>query len=891
MFGGYTPLTHTTSRPPAAENLLRLVQGGRDVEVAAGRDVRSGNPPVTKTPTFGGGEWNADHRTSRVAQAGGNPAQGMMTKQLVSMDSNGHTSPQIISASSPPGSPVKGIQRESTGSTAPGTPWTTNIRDPHEWHSPSPEKQTSSWLGGLVSSVLDLKNCCGPEAESQCTKVLAELEEALAASFSELQATDESHRPQICSVAMKNCRRLDREAAALVVALSRKSHTAGSLQSRYDRAKKNLEILEVESRPYMKESQSAVAPRGFWYWLKNSLGGESRILCRRLDELELALDRFDTAAEVGQPCADDYRRTDRASAEFEDFRLRRGSAGTTQDAAKMGAKLLLGLRGSSKWCDSGQVQNLLRRRNAYLCRHRFVAATSLLSNYGQNRTNAARQFLEHGQGWEEILCQTLGTNGAADWKDRARKILQMDGHVSQTDGVADCGVLVIRHIRAFNLPKLDFWDDSDPYIIFSLGDREEQTSVIWNCNNPEWRLQGEDSWEEVLIEVDSIRQNPILGILVKDYDRFSADDVVGKVDEGGCGGISIIDAFLGRLAQAAPQAEAKDSFGPARSPITHNLPHVEVCANGSIRCHVALKGMPVRGFNEQPCASVSFEISFDTTGANGDPLVVHPVREDEALILVGQADHVTASNRQAFESASLGFFLEPVPSTPGGISSEIIDEVCEYNQLLSLLAVLTTDPSKMGRTLSNSGLTSTPVQEKYLENVAGMLSEETLHTPSAPSQIAANVAAVQEFSRAVHTIRSFESRARNDQHRRYVFTHQDELLPSIGDWSMERRKALRNQVFLAKRHLEPDEDDNYLGNFDVQVWLPMLICAIIAVYGLVMAILQWTGSWEAHRLNMIVATVIALAAIISICGCGAWQIFSVRDRSDRPSYEQLVGQT
>merc|ERR1739838_1283113 len=74
--------------------------------------------------------------------------------------------------------------------------------------------------------------------------------------------------------------------------------------------------------------------------------------------------------------------------------------------------------------------------------------------------------------------------------------------------------------------------------------------------------------------------------------------------------------------------------------------------------------------------------------------------------------------------------------------------------------------------------------------------------------------ATQEFNGLLQQIRQLEREVGTDSVFRRAFAFQDELLPSIGEWSADRRRKLRNQAFLAnleieKRRPKPTREDSF----------------------------------------------------------------------------------
>ncbi|GMH01425.1 hypothetical protein Nepgr_003264 [Nepenthes gracilis] len=82
------------------------------------------------------------------------------------------------------------------------------------------------------------------------------------------------------------------------------------------------------------------------------------------------------------------------------------------------------------------------------------------------------------------------------------------------------GVLKVKVVKGTNLAIRDMLS-SDPYVVLTLGQQTVQTSVVKSNLNPVWN-------EELMVSVPQ-RYRP-LRVQVFDYDRFSADDIMGEVE-------------------------------------------------------------------------------------------------------------------------------------------------------------------------------------------------------------------------------------------------------------------------------------------------------------------------------------------------------------------------
>jgi len=211
------------------------------------------------------------------------------------------------------------------------------------------------------------------------------------------------------------------------------------------------------------------------------------------------------------------------------------------------------------------------------------------------------------------------------------------------------------------------------------------------------------------------------------------------------------------------------------------------------------------------------------------------------------------------------FFLEtqgkPGMQSPENFPREIFDEVWEYNRLLDRLSLMTTDPSRTG---AHHGLIQDLLaREPQLQPLVGFLSDSALTCLGSNPQayFAQHASGIQLFSASLESVQAIESKVKSDPVRLRAYTHQDELLPSIGDWSAERRKVLRNQVFLAKRHFAIANDEERAQS--AEMWLPLAICLLLAVYGVAMAGLMWGSDWEHRGFIMVGASILALVILVA----------------------------
>jgi len=353
--------------------------------------------------------------------------------------------------------------------------------------------------------------------------------------------------------------------------------------------------------------------------------------------------------------------------------------------------------------------------------------------------------------------------------------------------------------------------------------------------------------------------------------------------------------------RAAYQATLRDHS--ARHPI-------EVHGDGSITCR--LRPLPLVGEGSgNGSACVEFELFYEF-GDTGDPLVLQPEAEDDALALLGQVEERLKVYHESFFKCSEGFFLPAFDGTmdtsAGGMAKSSIggaafylhvppmvsEEVFRYNRLLDRISVITTNglhPS--GDEVFQSGQHATAEDgqhpSKSRESLQGAAtSREHLlqhqHQPSSP-----NLQSVEEeLSSLLQQIREVERRVSHDQATQRFFAFQDELLPSIGEWSTDRRRRLRNQVFLAgleierrnQRKIEEQRKAVTSGPPSLSTFLPaapslsdipvqpvvLALCAGVSIYSVAMVALIFGRGWPCQGWIMLLASVLAMACVaLAVC--------------------------
>ena len=82
-----------------------------------------------------------------------------------------------------------------------------------------------------------------------------------------------------------------------------------------------------------------------------------------------------------------------------------------------------------------------------------------------------------------------------------------------------CGLLIIRLIRATNLPAMDILGNTDAFVEFSLGERKCTSKTVKKSLNPSWN-------QTLMVNVRNLRESLILKIF--DSTTFGTDHFIGQ---------------------------------------------------------------------------------------------------------------------------------------------------------------------------------------------------------------------------------------------------------------------------------------------------------------------------------------------------------------------------
>lgn len=219
--------------------------------------------------------------------------------------------------------------------------------------------------------------------------------------------------------------------------------------------------------------------------------------------------------------------------------------------------------------------------------------------------------------------------------------------------------------------------------------------------------------------------------------------------------------------------------------------------------------------------------------------------------------------------------------------SRVSEEVFRYNRLLDRISVITTNglhPS--GDEVLQSGQNATAEDGQHPgisgDNMLGTSREGLLqHQHLAEPHDFQSFE--EEFSSLLQQIREKERTVSRDHATRRFFAFQDELLPSIGEWSTDRRRRLRNQVFLAGLEIENRDQRRKMEEqakavmsrppslssllavpspSDLAVQPAVLaLCAGLFIYAVAMIALIFGRGWPCQGWIMLITSALAMACL------------------------------
>lgn len=713
------------------------------------------------------------------------------------------------------------------------------------------------------------------------------------------------------------------------------AHSAG-LREDYARCQQGMKLLEGHARNFMKELPKG-GIREAEGDMVGKLSGQAPTLHAKLDELDVALNEWGTASKGHSLSRGDARITaqvDKASAAFEDFRVggRQGAK-----AKPKGADLLKVLKGYSHWSNPEKVQELLKNRQTFLCHRlecgKEFLKMALLKKQWPNAepwATAWQKAMEKTLGpygaeeWRERarelhLQRATSTAAPSTVTDtgvlRIRKIRA--GNLRHADVFDDSDPYVKFEFAGqehktsvvMNNEKDPRWNEEFRFEVDSL-----RRSPILKVSVWDWDFFTED---------DSLGNVDEGGGGVNLFDLFH-----GKHPTLRPGSPGVHDASLPANTPPNAREMARNVNTPALTKSNSGICTVAVQKDGSVTSQTGCIKLKGEGAGNDG-AWINFEVTIDSHG--DDPLVLQPTSQDEALKLVAEVERSLKTYLDEFRKESLGFFLQTedqafdfnldrpsfyenlhgqenqtldpnamdpnamqtnlsgfgthmtgslMHGTAAGskasdvkVAQRIKGEVWQYNQELDVLNLLVSDKDPM--TAQASYCASTKGAEKDADGFAGILARvfERENHPFDQLPEAKQHEVTQRFGNAVDRIRSIEHAVSSDPSKRRVYAFQDDFLPQIGIWSTDRRRKLRNEVFLATLKVHGWHHEVRRSRWK---WIAIAVVFALLLVGLLLygALGGKNGenSWLIAGIGMAVLTVLTCCGLAVAYQWGSWQL-------------------
>jgi len=251
----------------------------------------------------------------------------------------------------------------------------------------------------------------------------------------------------------------------------------------------------------------------------------------------------------------------------------------------------------------------------------------------------------------------------------------------------------------------------------------------------------------------------------------------------------------------------------------------------------------------------------------------------------------------------------------------VAEEVFRYNRLLDRINVITTNgPHPSGDEVFPRGQHA-PEEDGQHPGMSrgsvqgGLTSREHFmqHQHQAESH---NLQSFEEELRSLlEQICEVERTVNHDHSTRHFFAFQDELLHSIGEWSTDRRRRLRNQAFVSgleieKRHQQQKAEEQrktvILGPHDLSSLLAsvpspndlpvqpvvLALCAGLSIYAVAMIALIFGGGWACQGWIMLLASTLAVACLALAGYLHVKRSFSGVDAADNgKGYTKLMAES
>jgi len=272
---------------------------------------------------------------------------------------------------------------------------------------------------------------------------------------------------------------------------------------------------------------------------------------------------------------------------------------------------------------------------------------------------------------------------------------------------------------------------------------------------------------------------------------------------------------------------------------------------------------------------VEFEVLF-SEGGSADPLVLQlrPEGPDPVIQLLADVGLRLVEHRSNFARESEGFFLprsdwdsgadlqkqealNPVSDVFGAhVSEQTTREVLEYNRALDRLSLLTAECSASPSSASSSMLATGAAPKVQGDTI----SSRDLWPASLSREGGMSLRMTsQQVMRLRDQIRAVERKAAHDPALHRAISYQDDLLPSIGAWSTDRRRRLRDQVFLASLRL---------GRLDVcgvpvWVWQPVMLAVVLCGGTVMCAVVILSHPAQLRDFFLFVACLVVIVCVAS----------------------------
>lgn len=672
----------------------------------------------------------------------------------------------------------------------------------------------------------------------RCRDVLSDLQHTGLIVHKEIESAPLEGRETLLLSTLGRVRALDEQLERMLRACLQDDLVSPGAEVRelvdeHQHVRQQLKQLIDMCKPYLKETTSG-RPADFGA----TLSAQVLNLHAKLEDLSSALNAwvevrerlFLSSSRVSMSATDPVvHSVEVASAFFEDLHVSLGA--TSGNIPMQAASLVRALPLTSAWRDHAKLQDLLKTRHLFLhtrfdCGRRFIQASS-----DKNRWPEADVLARQ---WTETLQALFGTSGSQWWRCRARSLGregdEQTGSLNNTDvpfshrpsSLANSGVMRIRNIRTTNVDKVS--RNSSPYVVFEFAGQSAATSAAYGSeSSPQW------TDEEIVFQVEALRQNPILRISLWNWDGINGVGPVGRVDEqkGGLDIMPLLHCNYPALVPANPGGiHDKQQF----------LARCQAC-----RLPMRL-GAVLGVFSE---SFITFDLLY-SDGGTADPLTFWGPEEVMTLHLLAEVEIRMAQHRNAFAEDSEGFFLRSpdadVKRFPPKMPSRGDHPKCYGDEMETVL--------RYNRVLDEiSEIVSTSVWAA--NHGTGARKAATMTNESVFTRLEELRTEAQKIER-----QAFKS---PDLWR--VIAEQDKILPSIGAWSTDRRRQLRDSVFQAMIRLRCAD----VFGVPVWVWKPLILVLMVCAAVLACLVKVLASNGDVGRAALPALVIVAICALSPFC--------------------------